>query len=132
MIQEWQALVKELKPLRLMWWANFDYWSVQGPIWAMAKLDKASDIGRWFSWGPENCSGIPPCYGDPVPVPNVGCAQGSWRSEGGGKGVPSKGVASVLASFGSSEYAEYLADAMANSWTRNLGIDGYTIDCSAK
>ena len=62
--QEWQALVKELKPMRLMWWANFDYWSVQGPIWAQAKRDKTSDIGRWFSWGPPNCSGIPACYGD--------------------------------------------------------------------
>ena len=110
-----------------MWWANFDYWSVQGPVWALAKLDKTSDVGRWFSWGPANCSGIPACYGDPIPVGKVGCAQGSWGSEGGGQGIPS-----VLASFGSPAYAEYLADAMANSWTRNLGIDGYTIDCSAK
>ena len=42
-----------------------------------------------------------------------------------------KGVQSGLASFGSPTYAAYFADAMANSWSRNLGIDGYTIDCSA-
>jgi len=54
------------------------------------------------------------------------CAQGSWGSYG-----MYSGVQSALSSFGSPTYAEYLADAMANSWTRNLGIDGYTIDCSA-
>merc|ERR1719230_2463642 len=41
------------------------------------------------------------------------------------------GVKSACASFGSPTYAEYLSDAMANSWSRNLGIDGYTIDCTA-
>lgn len=66
------------------------------------------------------------CYGNPVKVPGVGCAQGSWGSEG-----MDDGVQSGLASFGSTTYAAYLADAMANSWTKNLGIDGYTIDCSA-
>ena len=88
--------------------------------------DRCCHQGRWFSWGPENCTGIPSCWGDPVRVPGVGCAQGSWGSIGANKGVPS-----ALASFGSPEYAAYLADAMANSWTRNLGIDGYTIDCAA-
>lgn len=36
-----------------------------------------------------------------------------------------------MASFGSEAYASYLVDAMAHSWTRNLGIDGYCEDVSA-
>eukprot|EP01047_Picozoa_sp_COSAG01_P087166 COSAG01_NODE_19942_length_980_cov_3.162316_2_plen_54_part_01 len=35
-----------------------------------------------------------------------------------------------LAGFGSPTYSAYLADALANSWTKNLGISGYTVDCS--
>lgn len=35
-----------------------------------------------------------------------------------------------MSSFGSPEYADYLVDAMAESWTKNLGIDGYCTDCS--
>jgi hypothetical protein len=39
-------------------------------------------------------------------------------------------VQSALASFGSPSYIEYTVDAYANSWSRQLGIDGYTEDCS--
>ena len=35
-----------------------------------------------------------------------------------------------MSSFGSPAYADYLVDAMAESWTKNLGIDGYCTDCS--
>ena len=132
--------------MRFMWWANMDYWSTQGQVWQAAKADRTSDVvsaatglpqrrpsdadrcchqGRWFSWGPENCTGIPTCWGDPVRVPGVGCAQGSWGSLGSGSGIQS-----AMASFGSQEFADYMVDAMANSWSRNLGIDGYTEDVS--
>lgn len=52
-------------------------------------------------------------------MPGVGCAQGSWGSLGKGKGIQS-----ALASVGSREYADYIANAMINTWTGNLGIDG--------
>ena len=74
-LAEWQAMVAEIRPMRLMWWTNPTYWSVQGPVWAQAVADKASDVGRWFSWGDERCTGIPPCSGANVVVPGVGCAQ---------------------------------------------------------
>jgi hypothetical protein len=116
-------------------WRHCSYWSVQGQVWEQAVADRTSDVGRWFSWGPEDCAGIEPCTGAGqkgmpgrnVVVPGVGCAQGSWGSDGAGAGARS-----ALASFGSGSYASYLADALANSWSANLGIDGYTIDCSAK
>ena len=80
------------------------YWSVQGQVWAEAKADKTSDVGKWFSWGnwtpSEGCGEVPDCYGAPVRVPGVGCAQGSFRSES-----QTAGVQSALASFGSKEYA---------------------------
>eukprot|EP01047_Picozoa_sp_COSAG01_P072736 COSAG01_NODE_11647_length_1888_cov_8.899346_2_plen_251_part_00 len=41
-----------------------------------------------------------------------------------------QGVQSALASVGSRAYADYMVDAMANTWTGALGIDGYTEDCS--
>ena len=41
------------------------------------------------------------------------------------------GIPSAMASFGSPGYADYMVDAMANSWTRNLGIDGYCEDVNA-
>ena len=41
------------------------------------------------------------------------------------------GIPSAMASFGSAGYADYMVDAMANSWTRNLGIDGYCDDVNA-
>ena len=47
-----------------------------------------------------------------------------------GSSGPFKGATSALASFGSEEYADYLVDAMSNSWTKNLGIEGYCGDCS--
>jgi hypothetical protein len=125
-LAEWQAMVAELKPMRLMWWTNPTYWSVQGQVWAQAAADKDSDVGRWFSWGPESCKGVEGCFGTNVVVPGVGCAQGSWGSEGA-----KQGVQSAMASFGSAEYADYMVDAMAHSWTAGLGIDGYTEDCSA-
>lgn len=125
-LEQWRAMVRQIRPMRLMWWTNPTYWSVQGGVWAQARANKDSDVGRWFSWGAEDCSGLPTCPGRNVAVPGVGCAQGSWGSEGA-----STGIESVMASFGSRSYADYLVDAMANSWTRNLGIDGYTEDVSA-
>ena len=120
-------------------WNNPTYWSVQGPVWAEAKANKDSDVGSWFSWGPEDCAGVTPCAyvagaGSNIVVPNVGCAQGSWGSDGADPKNFSRqlGVPSALASFGSQSYADYLVDAFSNTWTKNLGIDGYTEDCSAK
>ena len=125
-------MLQRIKPMRLMWWTNPTYWSTQGEVWAQASVDRHSDVGRWFSWGPEDCSGIPDCpYAgakcptmNPV-VPGQGCAQGSWGSISA-----CKGNKSALASFGSPGYIEYTVDAYANSWARNLGIDGFTEDCS--
>ncbi|KAL1499974.1 hypothetical protein AB1Y20_012653 [Prymnesium parvum] len=125
-LEEWQAMLREIRPMRLMWWTNPTYWSTQGGVWAEAKASRDSGVGRWFSWGPEDCSGVPPCSGRNVVVPRVGCAQGSWGSENGFSGIPS-----AMASFGSEGYAEYLVDAMVNTWSRNLGIDGYCEDVSA-
>lgn len=39
-LDEWQSLVQELKPMRLMWWTNPTYWSVQGEVWAQAKAGR--------------------------------------------------------------------------------------------
>ena len=125
-LPQWQQMLREIAPVRLMWWTNMVYWSTQGQVWAQARADKTSDVGRWFTWGDEDCSGIWTCPGKNVVVPGVGCAQGSWGSEGAGTGVES-----AMASFGAPGFADYLVDAMANSWTRNLGIDGYTLDVSA-
>ena len=125
-LAQWQRMLEEIRPMRLMWWVNSVYWSVQGPVWQQATANKHSDVGSWFSWGDETCSGVPPCSGSNVVVPGVGCAQGSWGSEGSFRGVQS-----AMASFGNTAYADYMVDAMANSWTRNLGIDGYTEDVSA-
>ena len=41
------------------------------------------------------------------------------------------GIPSAMASFGSPGYADYMVDAMGNTWTRNLGIDGYCEDVNA-
>ena len=60
-LEEWQALRRLIRPMRLMWWTNPSYWSVQGEAWAQASRDKTSDVGRWFSWGPEDCSGVTQC-----------------------------------------------------------------------
>ena len=114
-------------------------WSTQGQVWAEAKADSHSFVGRFFSWNhtidnrtcdgndPKDSSNCPPtvCNGNNPCVAGVGCAQGSWGSEGA-----FKGVRSALASFGSPEYASYLSDAMANSWARSLGVDGFCTDCS--
>lgn len=125
-LAEWREMLRTIRPMRLMWWTNSVYWSVQGGVWAQAVADKASDVGQWFSWGDEDCTGIPPCSGANVVVPGVGCAQGSWASESGFSGIKS-----AMASFGNQGYADYMVDSMANSWTRNLGIDGYNEDVSA-
>ena len=115
-LDDWQALVAELRPMRFMWWTNMDYWSTQGPVWAQAAAAPRSDVGAWFSW---NASDADECWGH-----NPDGAQGSWGSDNS-----FEGEMSALASWGSAAYAEYLVDAMANSWTRNLGVDGYCIDC---
>ena len=44
---------------------------------------------------------------------------------GAGRCIPS-----ANANAGHAEYATYLADALANSWSRNLGIDGFIVDTS--
>lgn len=85
--------------------------------------DRASDVGNFFTWNvtqEDQCFGTNPEGEDGIQ------AQGSWQSEGAFKGVQS-----AMASFGSPHYADYLVDSFANSWTKNIGIDGYTIDCSA-
>merc|ERR1719229_1179992 len=109
-------MLQDIKPMRLMWWTNMCYWSVQGQVWAQADADKHSDVGKWFTW---NATDADQCWGQ-----NPDGAQGSWGSDGSWKGYKS-----ALASWGSDSYVEYLSDAMANSWTKNLGIDGYCIDC---
>ena len=76
-------------------------------VWAQAAADPRSDVGRWFSWGPESCAGVAPCRGRNVEVPGVGCAQGSWGSE-----TSASGVRSALASFGSEAYANCVAAAI--------------------
>jgi len=119
---QWQALVQELKPMRLMWWMNPTYVSVQGQIWAQAKADKLSAVGQFFTWNVTDADG---CWGF-NPAGGGVKAQGSWGGDGAFAGVES-----AMATFGSPSFADYLVDAFANSWTRNLGIDGYTIDVSA-
>jgi hypothetical protein len=109
-LERWRAMLDEIKPMRLMWWTNPSYWSVQGPVWSAAVADTRSDVGRWFSWGAENCRGIQPCMGRNVVEPGVGCAQGSWGSLG-----ETSGVKSALASFGSSTYASHLEDLVRSS-----------------
>ena len=54
----------------------------------------------------------------------VGCAQGSWGSDGAFTRIKS-----AMSSFGSPAYADYLVDAMANSWTKILNRQLCT-DCS--
>ena len=118
-LAEWQQLVQELRPLRLMWWTNMAFWSTQGEVWREAAAAPQSDVGRFFSWNatpPQACR-----FGQ-----NVDGAQGSYRS------AKTTGIPSALASWCSPTYADYLVDAMANSWTRNLGIQGYTLDCASR
>ena len=122
-LAEWREMLDEIKPMRLGWWWNPAYWSVQGTAWAQAAASPGSDVGSWFSWHTnksDGCYGYCPCTQTPF-----GCAQGSWGSEGAFQGVDS-----ALASFGSEEYAQYLAGALADSWARNLGIDHFCTDCS--
>eukprot|EP00039_Didymoeca_costata_P024594 m.10789 g.10789 ORF g.10789 m.10789 type:complete len:592 (+) comp4319_c0_seq2:479-2254(+) len=115
-------MLRKIEPVKLIWWINPTYWSVQGEVWATAIEDKASDVGRWFSWNAtpaDACDGINPCDGSV-------CAQGSWGSTG-----MKSGVKSAMASWGSPTYADYMVDSLANSWAANLGVIGFTVDCSA-
>ena len=43
-LEQWQQMLAEIKPMRLMWWTNPDYWSVQGQVWAQAAANKNSDV----------------------------------------------------------------------------------------
>lgn len=72
-----QAMLREIKPMRLMWWTNPTYWSTQGPVWAEAKRSPDSGVGKWFSWGPEDCEGVSTCSGRNVVVPGVGASERS-------------------------------------------------------
>lgn len=117
-LERWQKLVADIKPMRMMWWMNPTYWSTQGSVWKHATADHSSDVGKWFSWGATKQD---ECWGH-----NPDGAQGSWGSTGA-----KSGIMSGLASFCSESYASYMVDAMANTWTKGLGIDGYTLDCSA-
>lgn len=98
---------------------------MQGSVWKEAAANPSSGVGKWFSWGPKDCKGVPSCEGTNV-ITDTACAQGSWMSESETKGIPS-----ALASFGADSYFEYMVDALSNSWTKNLGIDGYTVDTDA-
>ena len=121
---QWKSLIQEIKPMRLMWWTNPTYFSVQGPVWKQAIADKQGTVGNFFSWNVTNndtCWGPNPCD----PKDGI-CAQGGWPSI-----TAFSGTSSALASFGSSEFADYSVDAMVNSWMKNIGIDGFTIDTSA-
>ena len=35
-LAEWRQMLREIAPVRLMWWANFAYWSSQGGVAAQA------------------------------------------------------------------------------------------------
>ena len=85
-LAEWQQMLQEIRPMRLMVWWNVDYWSVQGEVWQQAVADQTSDVGRWFSYGPTAAS-VPKCDGNPVRFTSGSTgkevwAQGSWGSEG--------------------------------------------------
>ena len=109
--------------MRLMWWWNPSYWSVQGQVWKEANASKSSDVGRFFSW---NVTEEDHCWGNNPDGGNGVFAQGSWGSDGADSGIDS-----ALASFGSTAYADYLVDSIAHSWTKQLGLSGYTLDVSA-
>ena len=174
-LADWQQMLKDIRPVRLMWWANFAYWSTQGEVAMQAMADPTSDVGRFFSYGP-NASSFPVCpgkwlgnssdpayhsygYTNPCFKTKTGqhlCAQGSWGSvagdcnrsgtsntsacfddllDGCSKAVmeASDGgrcIPSLNANPAHKEYVDYLADSLANSWSRNLGIDGWIVDTS--
>eukprot|EP01049_Picozoa_sp_SAG25_P001222 SAG25_NODE_50_length_18801_cov_117.737729_2_plen_829_part_00 len=171
----WQRMLDDIRPVRLMWWANFAYWSTQGEVAKQAMADPRSDVGHFFSFGP-NASSFPVCpgkwlgnasdpashswgYTNPCFKTKTGeflCAQGSWGSVSGDcnrTGYPNTSacfddklmgcskavmersdgrrcIPSLNANLAHGEYVDYLADALANSWSRNLGIDGYIVDTS--
>lgn len=92
-LAKWQALVATLRPMRLMWWTNPTYFSVQGEVWREAKADKGGRVGRFFSW---NATDSDQCFGTNPDGGGGDFAQGSWGSEGAGKGTQS-----AMASWGS-------------------------------
>eukprot|EP01051_Picozoa_sp_SAG22_P002215 SAG22_NODE_98_length_20720_cov_17.226662_2_plen_1113_part_00 len=156
-LAEWQAMVHDLKPLRFMWWTNLAYWSAQGPVFKQALADPENGVGRFFSWA-DTPSALPLCAGRYSQAPQASgfsnpcgkdskgqqrCAQGSWGSLessasadanfsacGCYPGYPGKCISSALANLGHREYFDYLVDALANSWSRNLAISGFFIDTS--
>lgn len=174
-LEAWQQMLAEIRPVRLMWWANFAYWSTQGEVWQQAKADPTSDVGRFFSYA-SNAAAMPicpgkwlgnktdpnnpswgyrnPCFRDPMG--KYLCAQGSFASVSGNCDMPGqpntskcfddtlmgckkavmersdggKCIPSVNANLGHQEYVDYLAAALEQSWSRNVGIDGYIVDTS--
>lgn len=66
-----------------------------------------------------NCSGnqsnTSKCFDDAL----MGCKKEAGRC-----------IPSANANAGHAEYQAYLSDALANSWSRNLGIDGFIVDTS--
>ena len=138
-------------------WTNLVYWSAQGPVFKEALADPRGDVGQFFSWT-DTPSGLPLCAGrysnakqafgfsNPCGLDATGrqrCAQGSWGSLeasassrpnftacGCYPGFPGKCVPSALANLHHAPYFDYLVDALANSWSKNLGMDGYFIDTS--
>ena len=177
-LADWRQMLKDIKPVRLMWWLNVAYWSTQGEVSQQAMADPTSDVGRFFSYGP-NASAFPvcpgkwlgnasdpkqhsfgysnPCFKDPKTGKQL-CAQGSWGSVSGNcnrSGYPNTSacfndkldgcskavmeqsdtgrcIPSLNANLAHREYVDYLADALANSWSRNLGIDGFILDTSVQ
>lgn len=128
-LAEWQQMVAEAKPMRLMWWINPTYWSIQGEVWAQANASKTSDVGKFFTWNLKTAT-EDQCFGsNPFGGGGYGFAQGSWGEDGSDPAT--EGIQSAMATWGSKEYADYMVDAMANSWTKNLAVDGYTVDCAA-
>ena len=173
-LAEWRQMLEDIKPVRLMWWANFAYWSTQGEVWEQAMANPWGDVGRFFSYA-RNASAMPVCPGrwlgnpsDPKsdswgwrntcfqdPHGEQLCAQGSFGSVSGNcshnqsnhslcfddslngcskaqmeQSYGGKCIQSVNANIGHKEYQDYLADALARSWSGGLGIDGYIVDTS--
>ena len=57
-LAEWRQMLEDIKPVRLMWWANFAYWSTQGEVWEQAMANPWGDVGRFFSYA-RNASAMP-------------------------------------------------------------------------
>lgn len=59
-------MLQEIRPVRLMWWANFAYWSTQGEVWSQAKMDTTSDVGECTA--PTRPQAHPPAH-PPISTP---------------------------------------------------------------